>query len=100
MPQSMQRSACFSMIGSRLPGTYTSFQSRTRSGIGRRGYSWRGVVKKPLGSAMAVSRMDAYEGGYSRTDIGRPRPRNPGSIPFQPRYVARAPAAAPDDNGP
>ncbi len=53
-PQSIQRSAWAPMIGSSAPGTWTSCQSRTRSSAGLRGHSSRGVVRKPLGSAMAV----------------------------------------------
>src|SRR3954449_4893124 len=51
----MHRPAWSVMIGSRarpaVPG-YTSFQSLTLSSTGRRSATWRGVLMKPLGSAI------------------------------------------------
>src|SRR4051794_32532792 len=52
MPQSMQRPACLLTMGSSEPGTYTSFQSWTRSWTGRDCASSRSVFRKPLGSAI------------------------------------------------
>ena len=51
IPQSIQRPACFCRC-SMLCGSYTSCQSLMRISIGRRFGISRGVVRKPLGSAI------------------------------------------------
>ena len=54
MPQSMQREACVFSARS-AKGSYTSFQSRSRTGTGRRVGTSRPCFRNPLTSPMDLS---------------------------------------------
>src|ERR1700689_38263 len=78
MPQSMQRTACFSMKGSRTRGGETSFQPLTRAGAGGArggGGLGAGVLEVPFdgvvqeGAVVGVEGLDGHELGVDPGDL-------------------------------